>query len=281
LRIKDGNKIMIIKYSLLQVLIFILIVPVSSQNNFPLGSKPAALANAFVMESDLWSVFHNQAGLGSYKKFAAGFHHENKFLVQEYSLHALAITIPVNPGTIGVSYSYFGYTKYHESKIGLGFGKTFGKKFSAGVQLNYHYLFISGDSDNRNSLSVEGGLQYRPIEEIAFGIHLFNPTMASLSSYDQDTIPTTLRTGISIKPFRQLWLAVETEKSLDTELRFKTGIEYMAVESLYLRTGIVTSPFQSTFGLGYEIPWARVDIAFTMHEVLGLTPHFTFQFAFR
>ena len=91
--------------------------------NYPIGSRPAAMANAYVMESDVWSVYHNQAGLGFYPHFAIGFHHENKFVTKEIALHALAITVPTKPGTFGLSYRYFGYSIDNESKIGLGFGQ--------------------------------------------------------------------------------------------------------------------------------------------------------------
>ena len=260
--------------------LLLILLPYSaySQDNFPVGSKPAALANAYVMESDLWSVFHNQAGLGSYKNLSIGFHHENKFIVNEYSLHALAFTVPVKPGTFGLSYSYFGFDEYNESKIGLGFGKTFGPSFSAGVQLNMHRIFILGDYGNRNSLSVEGGIQYKPAENVSLGIHVFNPTRSKISPYDQDTIPTIFRAGISYTPYKKLWLGLETQKTFDRELQIKAGVQYQVIQSLYLRTGIVTNPVQNTFGVGYEIDWASADIAFTHHQILGFTPHFTFQF---
>jgi hypothetical protein len=269
------------RFVLLPAFLISFTLSVYSQFNFPLGSRPAALANTYVMESDLWSVSHNQAGLGFYDHFAIGFHHENKFLVKEQSLHAVALAIPVKPGTFGLSYSYFGYEMYNESKIGLGFGKTLGEKFSAGVQLNYHRIFIQGDFGNRNSLSVEGGIQYRPVKSIAIGIHLFNPTKAKISPNDQDTIPTILRAGFSYKPYEKLWLGLETEKTLDKDLRVKAGVEYRLFESLFLRTGIVTNPVQNTFGLGYEIAKVSADIAFTHHEILGFTPHFTIRFKFR
>ena len=252
-----------------------------AQEIFPLGSRPAALANTYVMESDLWSVYHNQAGLGSYNHLSIGFHHENKFLVKQFSLHALALTLPVKPGTIGFSYSYFGYEKYNESKIGLGFGKTFGETFSAGVQVNFHRIFQLTEYGNRNSLSVEGGIQYKPVESVALGIHIFNPTRAKISPYDRDTIPTILRAGLSYKPYEKLWLGMETEKILDKELKVKAGVEYRLLENIFLRTGIVTNPVKSTFGFGYQSPKISADIAFTRTEILGFTPHFTFRFTFR
>jgi len=281
LTLKEKYGISTGRMNLLTVIMLLLSFSSFAQENFPLGSRPAALANAYVMESDLWSVFHNQAGLGSYNHFAIGFHNENKFLLKESSLHALALTLPVKPGTIGFSYSYFGFEKYNESKIGLGFGKTFGEKFSAGVQLNFHRIFQPTEYGNRNSLSIEGGIQYKPVNSVTLGLHIFNPTGTKISAYERDTIPTILRAGLSYKPYEKLWLGLETEKTLDSELKVKAGVEYRLLESLFLRTGIVTNPIRSSFGLGYQISKISADIAFTRDETLGFLPHFTFRFQFR
>jgi len=253
---------------------------IAAGENFPIGTRPASLANTYVMQADIWSVYHNQAGLGFYPHFSLGFHHENKFVIPEYSLHAIALTLPVKPGTFGLSYSYFGYEKYNESKIGLGFGKNFGERFSAGVQTNLHHVYIDGEFENRNALTVEGGIQYKANEKFAFGIHVFNPARAKISAYNSDTITTTFRAGTSYIPFEKLFIGLEIEKHPDKEPVFKAGIEYQLIESLFLRTGIFTNPVQNTFGIGYKIKRISADIAFTHHQILGFTPHFSLQIEF-
>jgi hypothetical protein len=277
------NKIFINAGRILFLLaLFILSVNhLSAQNdNFPVGTRASALANAYVAESDLWSVSHNQAGLGFYPHFAIGFHHENKFVVPEYSLHAMALTVPGLSGTLGFSYSYFGYTKFNESKFGLAYGKAFGNKFAFGVQLNYHHTYLEGDFGNRNALSVEGGLQYKPTDKIVLAAHVFNPTRATISESVLDTIPTIMKVGTSIRPFEKIFVSLEVEKYLEEDVNIKTGLEYLLFESLYLRGGLSTKPLTTTFGLGYKIKKLSADIAFTNHEILGFTPHFSLQVEF-
>ena len=249
----------------------------SAQENFPIGSRASALSNAVVMESDIWSVYHNQAGLGEYHNFSLGFHHENKYVVDEFSLHALALTVPIRPGTFGFSYTYFGYPKYNESKMGIAFGKSFGSKLSAGVQMNYHYVFIDGNFESRHALTVEGGIQYKPINALRIGVHIFNPTRAHLSPVESDTIITTVRAGISYTPIEKLWMSVETEKSLTYKIRIKSGIEYQVIKGLFLRTGIITQPFQNSFGLGFNFSRISADVAFSHNQTLGFMPHFSIQ----
>ncbi len=249
----------------------------SQSDNYPLGTRAAALSNAYVMEADLWSVHHNQAGLGFQPKMAIGFHHENRFVVKEYSLHAVGFILPVRPGTFGISYSYFGYPVYNESKVGIGFGRQFGSGFSAGVQVNYHHNYLEGEFGNRNALTVEGGMQYQPGEILKFGIHLFNPTRSTISAPDTDTIPTTFRAGMSVQPLEKLTVFTQGEVRINQPSRFMAGVEYQLIQALDLRGGLVTNPFMTSFGIGYEINRISSDIAFTRHEILGFTPHFSFQ----
>lgn len=263
------------------LLLFLFVsINISAQVNFPIGSRAAALSNAVVMDSDLWSVYHNQAGLGDYHNFSIGFHHENKYVVDEFALHALALAVPVKPGTFGFSYTYFGYPKYNESKIGLAFGKALGEKFTAGIQLNYHYVYIEAE-ESRQALSFEAGIQYKPLETIRIGIHVFNPTRQHLTPVFSDTLATTMRAGISYSPIEKLWMAIETEKSLNYNMRIKSGIEYEIINGISLRTGIITHPIQNSFGIGFKISKIKADVAFTHSDILGFTPHFSFQFRFK
>lgn len=249
----------------------------AQNDNYPTGSRAAAMGNANVGGSDVWSTHHNQAGLGLYPNFAIGFHHENKFLVEEYAMHAMALTLPVRPGTFGFSYTYFGNKAYNESKIGLGFGKKFGNRFAAGIQLNYHHNYKIGDYENRRALTVEGGIQYKPHEKLTIGAHLSNPTRAVISPFENDTIPTYFNLGIDYKAFDKFSVALQLNKDLDHELRIFGGMEYELMDNLYIRTGITTKPALSTFGLGYKLGKLSADIAFTKHQILGFTPHFSFQ----
>lgn len=263
---------------IVSILFLFRVSPLYSQtDNYPTGSRAAAMGNAYVSASDVWSTHHNQAGLGFYPHFSIGFHHENKFLVKEYAMHAMALTLPVKPGTFGFSYTYLGNSFYNESKVGLGFGKQFGNGFAAGVQLNYHHNYIHGEYDNPSAVSVEGGIQYKPDERIKIGVHLSNPTRSILSSFEQDTIKSYLNIGVDYEALEKLAVAIQVKKSLDHELRLLGGMEYELRDNLYIRTGIMTNPILYTFGLGYKMGKLSADIAFSHHQILGFTPHFSFQ----
>ena len=260
----------------------ILILPLNAANdNYTLGSRSAGLANATVMLPHLWSVHHNQAGLAFLNKISLGFHHENKFIVPQFSLKSFAAVFPTKPGTIGFSYSYFGYSQYNETKIGLSFGKVLGKSFAAGIQLDYLHTFIAEEYGNQGNLAVEAGILVMPFENLFIGAHVFNPTRTKISSYNEERVPTIIRAGIGYKFAGKIFFGIETEKELESRPIYKSGIEFTFLENLFIRTGISTNPTQNTFGIGYSYKGIKADLAFTFHQQLGLTPHFSLMFSFK
>ncbi|UCG27547.1 MAG: hypothetical protein JSV24_11330 [Bacteroidales bacterium] len=251
-----------------------------ANDNYPLGSRSAGMRNATVMLPDFWSVSHNQAGLGWIRNIGIGFHHENKFIVPEYGLQSLAVVIPTKPGTLGFNYSYFGYSKYHESKVGLSFGRAFGNSVAAGIQMNYMSTFITEEYGSQGNLTVEGGIIAKPFDFLYIGAHVFNPTRTKISSYDEEPVPTIFRVGLGVQLLEKVFIGLETEKELDHKPINKAGIEFEPLTNLFLRAGISTNPTQTSFGMGYEFKGFRADIAFTVHQQLGLTPHFTLMYSF-
>lgn len=252
----------------------------STENYLP-GSRFAAMANASVMIPDIWSVAHNQAGLGYLSNTQFSFHYENKFMIPQYGLNAVALVVPTKSGTLGFSFTYFGYSKYHEMKTSLAYGKLFGEKFSAGIQLNYHNVFISDDYGKSSAISVEGGILFRPIKDLYIGAHVFNPSRSKFNTSEgSEYLPTTFRFGLGYHAMKKIWLALETEKETNLPAVMKLGLEVETLEHLYLRAGLATNPFLSSFGIGYRIAGFQADLAFSFHPQLGFTPHVTLNYRF-
>lgn len=258
------------------------LVPVHAANdNRVLGSRSAALGHTSVMIPGFWSFSHNQAGLGFYDQFALGVHHENTFLVPEYSLHAIGLTVPALQGTFSLNYTFFGYSQFNESKVGLAYGRSFGKRFAGGIQLNYLNTFINDENANTGTVAVEGGIMAQPADNFYIGAHVFNPTQARINNLpENDLVPTVVRMGLGYFFGEKAFLGGEVTKTTDAPVVMKAGLEFRIIPSLYIRTGIATQPTRNSFGLGFHLNRIRADVAFTHHQILGFTPHFTFQYAF-
>jgi hypothetical protein len=264
------------------ILFFVFCDVYAVNDNYPAGARVSGLSNSGVVLTDLWSNYHNQAGLTGVEKFTLGFHYENKYVVSEYGLHALALAIPTSRGTIGASVTFFGYSKYNESKISLAFGKPFGDKFSAGIQLDLLNIYQAEDYGNSTTLAVEGGIIAEPVDGLLIGAHVYNPTQSSYNTFEPEKVPTIFQVGMGYYFTEKLLIVVETEKDLRQKAVFEGGIEYHVIKSIYARFGISTYEMSSySFGVGFVHKGVKADMAFSQHQILGYTPHVSFSYSFR
>lgn len=269
---------------LLVLLLFLPIRPANASNdNYPAGARAAAMGNVGVMYPDFWAVWHNQAGLGFYPHLAAGIHHENRFVLPEFSLHAIGMTIPTGRGTLGFSGHYFGYQAYHESKIGLAFGKAFGERFAVGLQLDYLNTWFDNELRNSGTLAIEAGIMAEPADNLWIGFHIFNPTGATIPEMGREKVPVILRMGLAYHFDERLFLGLETEKDLDWgEPMYKLGLEYRLIEYIYARLGIMLQEdVEHSFGIGFNLAGFHASLAFSYRQLVGYTPYFSLLYVFR
>jgi len=242
------------------------------------SSRAAGLGYSTTSLTDGWSLFHNQAGLGHQGNTWIGVHHENRFITPELSFSALGAIIPVKPGAIGISIKRLGFSQFNQTKAGLAYGMQLSPTLSAGIQLNAHHIYFAGEYGSATAFSAEGGIIYTPTNNLNIGLHVINPTRSRL--YDDERIPTLVNLGLSYQISEMLMIAVGTEKNLDEDFSFMAGIEFAPINNLYLRSGMASKPGLLSFGVGYKINPIQIDVAFTRHEILGYTPHFSLSYTF-
>ena len=255
----------------------------ASNDNYPAGARAAAMGQVSVMYPGFWSTWHNQAGLGFYDQFALGFHHENRFVVPEFSLHAVGATIPTGRGTFGFSCHYFGHPVYHESKFGLAFGKAFHERFAVGLQLDYLNTYINNELGNSGTLAIEAGIMAEPVDNLLLGFHVYNPTGATIPKMKDEKVPVILRFGLGYRFGERLLLGVETEKDLDMAgLPYKLGLEYRLIDYIYARMGIMLQGYvEHSFGMGFKLLGFHASLAFSYQQLVGYTPYFSLHYAFK
>jgi hypothetical protein len=236
------------------------------------------MSNACVTFSDFWAIHNNQAGLAGIKTIYSGVYYESRFGLKDLSLKAGAVVLPTKAGVFGLSMTYFGYAFYNESKMGLAYSRSFGTKFSAGVQLDYLRTYIAENYGKNYAVAAEIGLLYQINKSIAIGTHIYNPTMAKVASYNNERAPTILNLGLSFKFSDKVILAVESEKDIQYDPVFKAGVEYRPVKTFYFRTGISTNPVLNSFGFGIEYHNFNLDFAASYHRALGFTPQVSLIF---
>jgi len=255
----------------------------SGNDNMPVGARSAAIGNASVCMVDVWAVYHNQANLAYYKNITAGVYYENRFLVKEMNLQAATFVLPAKKlGVFAVSFSRFGYSLYNESKYGLAYARNFGPNFSAGVQMNYLRTHIAEDYGSKGYFTVELGVRANLTKQLVIGFHAYNLTRAKMADYNNERIPTVLRLGLQYDFSEKVFLSTEVEKDIDYKPVFKMGMEYRPAKMFFIRAGISTNPFIGSFGLGFSIAdKVNIDLASTIHPVLGFSPMASLSYNFK
>jgi opacity protein-like surface antigen len=263
------------------VMILIVLIPTQTFAGFPEeqpGSRAAGMSYSATALTDGWSLFYNQAGLGYQTSPWIGVHHENRFISPDLNFSALGALLPVGSGTIGISLKRLGFSQFSQTKVGLAYGMKLAPTLSAGVQLNVHHVYIAGEYGSTSAFTAEGGIIYTPNSNLNVGLHILNPTRSRL--FDDERIPTILNLGIAYKISDMVLVTTGVEKNLDADFSFNAGIEFIPIENLSFRTGMASNPSLLSFGIGYQVASIQIDFAFTRHEILGYTPHFSLSYVF-
>jgi len=261
------------KWIILGFLLFALWSQTKAQHeNIAFGAGPGAMCGISVISTDVWAAANNQANLSQIDVVSAGVYYENRYFLKELGYRALAGSLPTKTGTFGLTVSQFGYSEYMESRFGLGYGMAFGKNFSGGIQLNYLNTKLGDIYGSRSAVVAEGGLSAKLSDDVTFGVHLFNFNRARVSEWTDERIPVVFRAGIAYVYEKQLTVGVEVIKDINFAPVLGVGFEYLFNDFLYLRAGINVRPSLSGFGFGLKLKNLRIDIANTMHPVLGNSP---------
>jgi hypothetical protein len=265
--------------------VFICLIGVASSDlfaqngRFDLGARATGMANASVTLGDSWSMFHNIGGLARVENSTAVFSYQNKYGIPEFATFGGAFVKPMLNGVAGIGVFRFGGDLYNEQKINVGFSNQFGFT-SLGLNVNYLQYNIEGVGSKGMVMLDFGGLATLT-EQLVFGAQVTNINQAELSSFSGEKVPSVMTAGLSYRPQKGLMLNAEIEKDLDFDAYFKIGIEYQIIEKVKIRTGLVTEPFESAFGVGFAPSSFDVDYSFRNNPNLGDIHELSIAYRFR
>lgn len=237
--------------------------------NLECGGRTNSLGKCSVALSDFWSLHNNPAGFASHQDFSFGIAYENRFLLKELGNKDVGLLIPIKHGTLGISFSQFGYEHYSENLLGLGLSKSFDNKLRVGLKLYYLLIRFSGDYQDRSIPTFDIGLQYQINESLCLGAYIFNPINIKINSLNKDKIPIIMRFGFSYYVIDDFMICSEIEENLETDFSFRFGLEYEMYNNIYLRSGFQFRSELFTFGIGYNYKWFMVDMSAQMNQDLG------------
>ena len=268
---------------LLQIFVFLLFTynVFAGGEIFPVGSRAAGLCRSSVAVKGFWGVMNNQAGMSLLKKPTVAFAYENKFLLKETGNSTAAFAYPTKFGVMGVTANYFGYSKYNEMKVGLAYGRAFGKYIRVGLQLDYLRTFISEGYGSKNNFTFEVGVQSDVTKNLTLGAYVFNPVMVKLSDYANERVPAIFRFGATWHFSDNFFATAEVEKnSFYPSVVIRGGLEYNLKNIFMFRTGASSGQEIFSLGFGLHLKGLILDISATMHQVLGFSPQVSLSYAF-
>lgn len=271
---------------LLPTIFFIVLLMLSSLENraqkvFLSGSRYQALADASVGLSGCWSVFGNQAGLTGIKRPEIAGSFQNRFLVNELSIRSGLFAIPVQSSVFAVSLYQFGKIPFRQEKFGIAYAHRIFPQLNFGLQFNYYRLFLSEDNRSIGSTGLELGIQYILTNQLVLGFHILNPYKTGIKTISGSyNYPSRIDFGALYHLSDFLLISSELENDFDRHLTIKTGIEYVILEKLFLRTGIAGKPYQLSAGIGFQVKKLTMDMATTYNQYLGNSPSVSFQYQF-
>jgi hypothetical protein len=245
------------------------------------GARQAGMDHCSVALTGLWSVENNLAGMTSIQQFSAGMAFQNRYLSPHLGIADLAVVYPSPFGKLGVSMRYFGYSLFHEMKIGISYARLLGKKIRVGVQLDYLQTAFGDVYGSKSNFTFALGLQSPVTQNLTLGIYVYNPIPVKLADYTNEKIPAVFRLGLAYAFSKNLLVTAEAEKN--TAFRpviVRAGMEYRFHQQFFFRLGLATSGDVFAIGLGWQTKKLRVDIASTMHATLGFSPQASLEFTF-
>ncbi|HEX4876666.1 MAG TPA: hypothetical protein VFV31_08345 [Chitinophagaceae bacterium] len=236
----------------------------------PLQSPYTGLMAYSTQQSEIFSVTGNPASLARLKIIAAGISAERRFLLNELNAYQAVAGLPTASGNFGIVTNYSGFSSYNETKMGLVYARSLGKKIDIGAQFNYHGISIAGYG-NASTVSAEAGAIMHLADNLHAGLRVTNPVGGKFGK-DNEKLPFIYSAGVGYDASDRFFIAAEIVKEENKPVTINAGFQYRLPALLHFRAGVSSATSQVWGGAGIRLPSFRIDLISSYHPQLGLTP---------
>jgi len=241
-----------------------------------------SIANTSVSDSKSWTAFNNPALISYIDKAEIGIQYENRFIIKELSTKSFNAAYATDFVNTGLSFSYFGYSLYHEMLFGLGFARNFSDKFALGVQFNYLNAFFLASNNYKGSFFPQIGLNIclSPIFNLAF--NTFNPFQANIKNeFTIKRIPSVFSLGTAYYFSDELVWRIQIDKEISSSYRFATGFDYEMLHFLKIKIGTYFNDYLvPCLGMGFKMSSFNFDLNGEFHPLLGVNSFASVKYHF-
>lgn len=243
----------------------------------PQSARSMALGHASVTLEDVFAYHHNPGALANASSLAVGFHYQNRFLLRELQTQSFSLVLPISNGVFSLGGQYYGYESFRTNRTGIGYSMLLSENIGLGVQLNYLNLRLDSFYGVRHGVSAELGLLAKVNESVTLGGSIVNIGNTRVSTITDERFGTLIRFGATYHIRPELSMYGEIEQYINAPTHFKTGVEYLIQDFLYVRAGATVQPVNFSFGLGVKRKNWKLDLGSFYHAVIGWTPGVNFS----
>ncbi len=231
-----------------------------------------SIAETSVADIRNWTAFNNPAMIGYFQQTEIGISMSNRSLLTELSTKSIQAGFHSSLVNIGVSFSHFGYSLYHEMLIGCGLSRNFMDKFSMGVQFNYYMAYFDASNTYRGTLLPQVGLSVKLSPLFNLGFNTFNPFQTNIKTeFVTKRIPSIFSFGTSCLLSPELVWLTQIDKEVSSNYRFATGFDYQMIENVSVKLGAYATDYLvPCLGVGFRVGFFRFDLNAELHPLLGL-----------
>ena len=171
---------------------------------------------------------------------------------------------------MGLSFSTFGNSLYHENDFAMNVSKFFSQtRFSIG--LNVHWYSISIENYNSiNTFGIDIGGQFYISRTIITGFSIHNINQPSINGYSEE-IPLVTRWGMAFRATNSVTTYFTIQKDSWYPINLIFGVNFKPDSVLSVQSGFNTYPSMPTLGINLNYKWSEINYTFQYHFDLGIT----------
>jgi len=245
--------------------------------------SPVSIAKTSVADIDSWTAFNNPSALGYVESVYVAAAFENRYLLKELSTKNVQAGFSTKHINIGGSFSYFGYSLYHEMLAGVDFARNFSDKFALGIGFDYYMPYFSADNEYHGALLGRVGMSVQLSNAFTLGFNTFNPFQNNIKTdYVTKRIPSVFSLGTSYSFSSDFVWRTQIDKEISSNYCFATGFEYCMLEFLNVKLGgYYLENFVPCLGFGLALSDYSADLNCELNPILGVTMQFTLRYSLK
>lgn len=264
------------------ILCFLLFYPASKLHAIETNDRADARSYSMGNVQSVLPGFTNPASFGFISPFRyLSLHYINRYGLKELATWSAAINYPNKYLNAGLIVSRYGMNAFHQTFAGLNVYRKLSGHLCLGIRINYMNFHYSGKESNKSVFTGDIGMYIPVSDSFTLTLLAVNPFCIRMKTGDtKERLPSALSVGVSYEPAGSFLITGEIEKNFVLPVSCKLGFEYNPIKELSLRAGLFTAPFTPTFGVGVNLSFVTVDVAFAKQSVLGLQTRCALQFKF-